>query len=358
MTFTANFYARMLGAIGLSYAGYSFAQANSSTPATDAQRWAAGLLMLCGAALGLIVTPYLTIAPMRRLIAIIQVTPFSEVLSIIFGIIAGLIAGVLVTFPLSNLPGALGNYSPLVAAILLAYIGAAIATARRPEIVSLIRRVSRAGAEEGANALLVDTSIIVDGRIAQLVDTGFVDQPLMIPRFVLHELQHLADSPHDLTRAKGKRGLEVLRSLQDNERVDVMIAPVDAAGDHEVDSRLVSLALSQTIPLLTNDSNLGRIAELQGVRVLNLNRLAESLRTQYAVGDRVRITVRSEGREREQGVGFASDGTMIVVEDARRLIGHEVSAVVTRVYTTQNGRIIFAQLDRSNGAAVEPVARP
>ncbi len=350
MTFTANFYVRIVGAVVLAYGGYVFGRASSSSPPTETQLWAITLLVLCGAAIGLIMTPYLTIDPLRRVVRAIRIMPFLELAGVALGMFGGLLAAVLVTVPLSKLPGAIGQYSPIAAAVLLAYIGSTIATARRNDILEIIlaeRRARHNAAPE--RRTLVDTSVIIDGRIGDVVNAGFISGTLAIPHFILQELQQLADSGDSLTRAKGKRGLDVLRKLQEAKHIEVAIIDADVPGIKEVDEKLVAVALEQDIPLLTNDSNLAHIAQLQGVPVQNLNKLADAVRIPFAVGDPISITVRSEGREREQGVGFTDDGTMIVVEDTRHLIGQEVSAVVTRVYTTQTGRIIFAQLDRTNG---------
>ncbi len=256
----------------------------------------------------------------------------------------------MLTIPLSYLPGLLGDILPFVASLLCAYIGAAVITWRKNDLLDLVRR--RKPGPEATPApprrFLVDTSVIIDGRIAEVARSGFFDSQLVVPTFVLQELQQLADSGDELTRTKGKRGLEVLRVLGESE------LPVEF-GDHEVpnvrevDDKLVVLAKAEGMRLLTNDLNLHRVAELQRVEVLNLNNLAEALRVPFLPGEQLRITIRQEGREREQGVGFMQDGTMVVVEDARHQLGSDVLVTVTRVYQTGTGRIIFAQLASSNG---------
>lgn len=349
MKFSANFYVRVLGAFVLAYAGFAFGSALSSSPPGEMQVWATSLMTLSGLALGLIITPYLTLIPLRRILRNVRTMPFIELLSTALGGLAGLLVGVLVTVPLSSLPGALGDYSPLLAAIVLAYIGSAIASSRKSDIVDFVRSERRArwSAAPGRRTV-VDTSIIIDGRIVDVIKTGFVSGTLVVPRFVLLELQRLADSADPLTRAKGKRGLDVLHTLQQDEHVSVVVSDADAPAIKEVDEKLVAVAQQEGMILLTNDGNLDHVAQLQGVPVQNLNKLADALRIPFATGDAISVTIRSEGREREQGVGFTNDGTMIVVEDARHLVGKEISAVVSRVYTTQTGRIIFAHLDRAN----------
>lgn len=350
MTFTANFYVRMLGAFALAYAGYTFGRANSAVPPTESQVWATNLLALCGLAIGLILTPYLTIYPLRRVVRAIKTMPLLELVGVALGMLAGLFVGVLVTVPLSNLPGALGEYGPLAAALLLAYIGSTIASTRKNDILAFVQSERRwRWAAADVQRTVVDTSVIIDGRIGDVIKAGFISGTLLVPRFVLQELQQLADSGDPLTRAKGKRGLDALHALQEDKEVTVEIVDADTSGIKEVDEKLVAVAKREDVSLLTNDANLDRVAHLQGVPVQNLNRLADALRVPFAVGDGLRVHVRSEGREREQGVGFTEDGTMIVVEDARSLVGQDVHAIVTRIYTTQTGRIIFAQLDRAGG---------
>jgi uncharacterized protein YacL len=192
---------------------------------------------------------------------------------------------------------------------------------------------------------LLDTSAIIDGRIANVSKTGFIQGTLLIPHFVLNELQMLADSADELRRVKGRRGLDILNAMQKEAAPPVEVVNVDVSGPQQVDDKLIVLARQYRCPIITNDHNLGRVAELQGVRVLSLNQLSDAVRPPVISGQELRVTIRDIGRERDQGISFLDDGTMIVVEDARKLIGHEVSATVTRVHQTQTGRIVFAHLN-------------
>ncbi len=352
MKFTANFYSRVVGAIGFGYIGFRFGSANSASPPTETQNWATILLLLCGVGLGLLLTPYLTINPLERIIRQSRAQPWPELVGNLVGLLIGLLVGALVTAPLSRLPGLFGAVMPTIAALLFGYLGFRLAQARKQELLAYVRTKTspRTPGTKGRRTL-VDTSIIIDGRISDLIKTGFVTETLLVPRFVLRELQRLADSADEMTRSRGKRGLDTLRMLQESQHSEIKISDEEFPEIREVDDKLVALARAERVTLLTNDMNLEHVAQLQGVRVLNLNRLADAIRIPFATGDRINVTVRSEGREREQGVGFSDDGTMIVVEDARGLIGHEVHAVVTRVYATQSGRIIFAQLERQNGGS-------
>ncbi len=334
------------------YIGFLFGNANSASPPTETQNWATSLLLLCGVGLGLLLTPYLTIEPLERIIRQSRAQPWPELVANLLGLFTGLLAGALVTAPLSRLLGLFGAVTPTIAALLFGYLGFRLAQARKQEILASVRtKTSSRTPETKGRRTLVDTSIIIDGRIGDLIGTGFVTEMLLVPRFVLRELQRLADSADEMTRSRGKRGLDTLRMLQESQHSEIKISDEEFPEIREVDDKLVALARAERVTLLTNDMNLEHVAQLQGVRVLNLNRLTDAIRIPFAAGDRISVIVRSEGREWEQGVGFSDDGTMIVVEEARGLIGHEVHAVVTRVYATQSGRIIFAQLERHDGGS-------
>jgi uncharacterized protein YacL len=201
---------------------------------------------------------------------------------------------------------------------------------------------------------VVDTSAIIDGRIAAVVQTGFVDGTLLVPTFVLNELQQLADSADELRRGRGKRGLDILNTMQKEASVPVEVINIEVPSAQQVDDKLIVIARQYQCPIITNDHNLGRVAELQGVKVLNLNQLADAVRPVVVPGQDLTVRVRDVGREREQGISFMNDGTMIVIEEARRLVGQEVDVTVTRVFQTQTGRIVFAQLHQNDGAAARP----
>jgi len=346
---SASFYIRLLGSLVLAYVAWHFGTQASFVPPTPQQFWGRMLLTVSGAGLGYVLTP-LVVYPFQAVMRAARTMPPLDLAATAIGLVLGLIVGVLLTFPLSYLPGMLGDYLPFVASLLCAYIGAAVITWRKNELLELVRRrkTAPAAAAPPVRRFLVDTSVIIDGRIAEVARSGFFDSQLVVPSFVLQELQQLADSADELTRTKGKRGLDVLRVLGESE-LPVEFGNHDVPNVREVDDKLVVLAKTEGMRLLTNDANLHRVAELQRVEVLNLNNLAEALRVPFSPGEQLRITIRQEGREREQGVGFMQDGTMVVIEDARHLLGTEVLVTVTRVYQTGTGRIIFAQLASSNG---------
>jgi uncharacterized protein YacL len=189
----------------------------------------------------------------------------------------------------------------------------------------------------------VDTSAIIDGRIADLTVTGFLEGKLMIPRFVLDELRHIADSSDPIRRTRGRRGLEVLGKLRKDNTVPLEVMDVEVSRGNEVDSELVLLAKAMRSPILTTDYNLNRVAELQGVQVLNVNELANALKSIVLPGEELRVNIVQEGKEAGQGVAYLDDGTMVVVEGGRRYLNAFHDVVVTRVLQTAAGRIIFAQ---------------
>jgi uncharacterized protein YacL len=212
------------------------------------------------------------------------------------------------------------------------------------EGAGLVRR-PRAAPErdETGPRIVVDTSVLIDGRIAEIVDSGFVYGTLIVPRFVLEELQHIADSSDTLRRNRGRRGLEILNRMQRDPRTPVEVVEDEAPGVAEVDAKLVELAKSRSRVVLTNDFNLNRVAELQGVRVMNINSLANAVKPAVLPGEELRVRIIQEGKEPGQGVGFLDDGTMIVVEGGARMIDKDVDLQVTRVLQTVAGRMIFAQ---------------
>jgi uncharacterized protein YacL len=197
---------------------------------------------------------------------------------------------------------------------------------------------------EDVHTILLDTSVIIDGRIADISKTGFMFGTFLIPRFVLNELQYIADSADSMRRQRGRRGMEVLSQLQKDATVPVRISDIDVEGVREVDDKLVVLARQMKAPIMTNDYNLNRVAELQGVTVLKVNELANAVKSVLLPGEQLLVKIIQEGKESGQGVGYLDDGTMVVVEDGRGRINQEVDVNVTKVLQTAAGRMIFAQV--------------
>lgn len=210
-------------------------------------------------------------------------------------------------------------------------------------------------ASHGGPYLLMDTSVIIDGRIADVCASGFLTGPLAIPRFVLRELQKIADSQDPLKKARGRRGLDVLRTLREQIGVEVKILDEEPSSGGDVDSRLVELAKEKGCALLTNDLNMHKVAEVQGVKVLNINHLAHALRPVVLPGEELKVRIIKEGREEGQGVGYMEDGTMVVVDNGRKFLGRTVEAVVTSVIQTSAGRMIFTSLKEDQDTQIQNV---
>lgn len=308
--------------------------------------WGMGGLLL-GMALGLILAPYLVLRPVTKLsMAFLNVT-FSTLVSGTLGLVVGLVIAALLSIPFSKLPGWPGVAVPIALSVLLGFLGVAIMVSRERDLFQLLPESARPGDTTGKpqtnGRVLMDTSAIIDGRIADISKTGFVHGTMVIPRFVLDELRHVADSGDSLRRNRGRRGLEMLNKLRKEAEVPIQILDVDFRDDFEVDAKLVKLAKNLKAQILTTDFNLNRVAELQGVRVLNINELANALKPVVLPGEEMTVRVIQEGKEAGQGIGFLDDGTMVVVEGGKRYINSHLDVTVTRVLQTAAGRIIFAQ---------------
>ena len=229
------------------------------------------------------------------------------------------------------------------------YLGVALGTRLGLEIPpdalrSFFRRTA-VSMETPSPAKLLDTSVLIDGRIADICEAHFLDGPLLVPQFVLHELQVIADSGDTLRRQRGRRGLEVLQRIQKMAHLGVRVLADDSAGGSEVDHKLVELALHIKAKIVTNDFNLNKVASVQGIGVLNVNELANALRPAVLPGESMRVFVLREGKEANQGVAYLEDGTMVVVDGARRLINKTVDIVVTSVHQTPAGKMIFGRVE-------------
>jgi uncharacterized protein YacL len=267
----------------------------------------------------------------------------------------GLVIAALLTFPLSLLPPPFGKVLPFVAVLLFGYLGIAVFVLRQTDLYSLFGAgVAKSGDDTSSSSqptyrtVLLDTSVIIDGRIADIARTGFLVGTLLIPRFVLNELQFIADSSDNLRRQRGRRGIEVISQLQKDTSTPLRISDMDVEGVREVDDKLVVLARQLRCPILTNDYNLNRIAELQGVSVLNVNELANAVKLVFLPGESIEVNVIQEGKESGQGVGYLDDGTMVVVEDGRSHLNRKINVTVTKVLQTAAGRMIFARMERED----------
>jgi len=302
------------------------------------------------AILGFIITPWITIKPLQTLRKIFNKISAQNILGGLVGLILGLITAALLAYPLSLLPQPLGSILPVVSALVFAYLGVAIFSTRQGDFISVLRSVFTKGGmklgrghTETERRILVDTSAIIDGRIADISKTGFVTGNLIIPRFVLNELQYVSDSSDNLRRQRGRRGMDVLAELQKNDALPVTISDLDVEGVREVDEKLVVLARQLQCPILTNDFNLNRIAELQGVTILNINELANAVKSILIPGETLEMKIIQEGKEQNQGVSYLEDGTMVVIENGQRYLNQTIKVTVTKVLQTAAGRMVFAR---------------
>jgi uncharacterized protein YacL len=270
-----------------------------------------------------------------------------QVLSGSFGLMIGLMIAILAGLALAPLETTTETVVRLALAVGLGWIGLATG-ARRSESFSLSRLRSDWEAKPDAvNAVstpkILDTSVIIDGRIAEIAEAGFIEGPLVIPQFVLVELQQVADSSDPLKRNRGRRGLDMLQRIQKNPVVPIQIVDADFPEVREVDLKLIELALKTESKIVTNDFNLNKVAQLRGVKILNINDLANCLRPLVLPGEPMRIFVSKEGKEHGQGVGYLDDGTMVVVEGGRRALGRTIDVNVTTVLQTAAGKMIFVR---------------
>ena len=272
----------------------------------------------------------------------------SVILAALVGLVIALLPSVLMAFPLSMLPDLWGHVTPTIVSFFLCLIFISITVSRRRELLTIIGITSPAGTRSIGQwvphnrQLIVDTSTLIDGRIADISQAGFIPGSLIIPRFVLDELQHIADSYDSMRRNRGRRGLEILTRLQQESTTPLEISDLDAREITDVDSKLVKLAKSLGCAIITNDFNLNQVAKIQGVQVLNVNELANAVRPVALPGEDMQVSIIQEGKEFGQGLGFLDDGTMIVVENGLRYINSSITIVVTRVLQTAAGRMIFA----------------
>jgi uncharacterized protein YacL len=277
--------------------------------------------------------------------------PIVDVMFGAMGLIIGLIVAFLLFPPIGNIPiPVVGDLLPLVVSGLLGYLGFQVGFRKRDEIMTVfsIGRKDKTKKENGGIAAnvehkILDTSVIIDGRIADICRTGFIEGALVIPSFVLEELQHIADSSDVLKRNRGRRGLDILNKIQKELKVKVQIYEGDFEDVSEVDSKLIKLAKVLNGKVVTNDFNLNKVCELQGVPVLNINDLANAVKPVVLPGEELTVQVIKDGKEHGQGVAYLDDGTMIVVEGGRDYIGHDVDVLVTSVLQTSAGRMIFAK---------------
>jgi uncharacterized protein YacL len=307
------------------------------------------ILVLVGALVGYVVGGFLGRGAQRLLVHFEQSlakVPGSQVVVGTAGLVVGLGIAALFSLALKDVPY-LGSYLLVPLFVIVGYITAHLAARKHVEILRLvgINPPPHAGDNSSVPRKVLDSSAIIDGRVADIVKTRFLDGELLIPRFIVHELQRVADSGDSEKRIRGRRGLDVVKELKGLSR-NVRVIDDDYDDLTAVDAKLVRLAIDLHADILTTDFNLNKVADIQGVGVLNVNELANAVKSVVLPGEQIEVKILREGREHEQGVGYLDDGTMIVVEGARPLIGSMVKAEVTSVLQSPSGKMIFTKLVR------------
>ena len=335
-----------------------------------------GIIVFGG--LGAMIAPSITnyiLSISERLAVALSRIPTSDVLVMIFGVGLGLIIANLIGSPFSHLPF-IGPYVPIIFSLLLSVVGAKVALRKHTDIVDFFVRMRGShgnmpapvpapempeikpepndlksgplGDRLYSNNKLLDTSVIIDGRVMDIMAAGFLDGKVVITNFVLEELQKLSDSSDSMKRAKGRRGLDLVQDLQHSYGKQVLIVDYDFDDLNDVDSKLVRLAKQTDSSIMTNDFNLNKVAEIQGIKVLNINELANAIKPVVVSGEEMSVYLVKEGKEPGQAVAYLDDGTMIVVENGRRFVGSSIEVIVTSVLQTAAGRMIFARANHSS----------
>ena len=326
--------------------------------------------------IGWVITPFLIkfLLKYSEIVAsVLAKVPSADIIVSLIGVLVGLILANLIGAPFSRLP-IVGPYIPIVLSIILALTGAKVASHKSKDILGLFYRSRPQGkdlsvgteeltqdqqedtvidadslpVELAASNKLLDTSVIIDGRISDILKTGFLEGNLVIPHFVLDELQRLSDSSDNLKRAKGRRGLDFIHELQEIFPHVVIVNDMEYEMIQDVDSKLVALAKDTGSMIVTNDFNLNKVASIQGIRVLNINDLANAVKPVVIPGEEMTVYLLREGKESGQAIAYLQDGTMIVVEGGRKYIGNKIRIAVTSVLQTSAGRMIFAKVPKNH----------
>ena len=347
---TISLFIRLLSIVVFALVGWRLSVATSlASDGIDGFLPTGLVFTLVGGILGAIAGPYLLYRAnrfsLKRLIDEANKLPSPTIVAGTLGLIIGLVVAALISIPFFQLVGGLNWIIPLIISGILGFVGLSIGLHREGELHLMLpsgHRNTRTASQVNGR-ILVDTSAIIDGRIGSLSETGFVQGTLIIPQFVLNELRHIADSHDASRRTRGRRGLEVLANLRRDGDLPIQILDVEILNGGEVDGELVRLAKNMKADILTTDFNLNRVAELNGVHVLNVNELAHALKPIVLPGEDLSVNITQEGKESGQGLAYLDDGTMIVVEGGKRYINSAQTVTVTRVLQTAAGRIIFAQ---------------
>ena len=276
-----------------------------------------------------------------------------NILSVLLGLALGLMVHRLymMVFNYAGFSAGFQNQMAILSAILFSYLGMVTVLRGQEEFTLMIPFVKLDTKGSGEELILLDTSVIIDGRIADIAETHFMSGKLVLPRFVLKELQLISDSSDPLKRNRGRRGLDILNRMKANQNISIKINEMDFEEFNTVDAKLVKMAQVTNAKLFTNDFNLNKVAELQGVKVLNINELANALKPIVMPGELMQVKVLKEGKEHDQGIAYLDDGTMVVVDNGRRRLGQTLTVSITSVLQTQAGRMIFARVHQENERA-------
>ena len=325
--------------------------------------------------IGWVITPFIIkylLKYSEMVASVLAKAPSADIIVSLIGVLVGLILANLIGAPFSRLP-IVGSYIPIVLSLVLALTGAKVALHKSKDILGLFYRsrsrenvgdkitesreeplpedtvvdIAAMPAELAAGNKLLDTSVIIDGRIADILKTGFLEGNLVVPHFVLDELQRLSDSSDNLKRAKGRRGLDLIQEMQDMFHHVVVVKDIEYDMFQDVDSKLIALARDTGSVIVTNDFNLNKVASIQGIQILNINDLANAMKPVVIPGEEMTAYLLREGKENGQAIAYLQDGTMIVVEGGRKYIGNKIKVAVTSVLQTSAGRMIFAKVARN-----------
>ncbi len=281
---------------------------------------------------------------------IIEQVALDTMVAGVIGIILGLVAAKMVDYSVALMENPLvdtffKSYS-LLLKIVFAYIGMVLAIKKKDELDLLDKNILPSGKKLSSKLKILDTSVIIDGRIVDICNTKFIEGTLVIPSFVLKELNEIADSQDPIVRAKGRRGLDILKKLRENKNVNIKIFEKEYPKIKEVDVKIVKLAEELKAKIITSDFNLNKIASLQGLNVLNVNELSNAIKPLVIPGELIKVFILKEGKEHQQGVAYLDDGTMVVVENGRNSIGKNVEVVVSSILQTSAGRMVFARIEK------------
>jgi len=280
----------------------------------------------------------------------------------IIGLTTGILLGLLVSLALSSIPF-VGPFIPIFLVVIFSYVGIMLSLRNKQMIINVFRLSKRFKEEKEENIIdikgqeghtffskpkILDTSTIIDGRIADIILTGFLEGELIVPEFIVNELQGVADSSDNLRRIRGRTGLDILQKLQDNKKLHISIYEKDYTNLDSVDSKLIALAKELDGDLVTSDFNLNKVAKLKGINVLNINDLSNAVKMIILPGEKMNIEIVKEGKEKDQGIAYLDDGTMIVVEGGKNLLGRTIEIIITGILQTPAGRMIFSKIS-TNG---------